>query len=277
MLHPNLSIPALPKIVRTKRTTTETEVTETLYGAAAVAAASRQQTEDPNAMDICDPYDADLDPPASFADREAIAAFTRYLNTRVFIDDTMAGIRARIAARKAIDDAQEMADAAAASTSRQGAAVTASAAPPECVLGSNPVSAANANALGAQDVAGRAPSVTAAFRALFSRPTNRPARHNAFDHMDNVAGPAAASTSRQAANTQVAMAGPSAPPAYSLTAPAAANHTVNAPQTLNPPAANDHRGSSVDLPNVRVVDNVYYIDITDDEGDVDGEATDRDA
>lgn len=248
-------------------------------------------------MDVCDPHDADLDPPASFADREAIAAFTRYLNTRVFIDDTMAGIRARIAARKAIDDAQEIADAGAPSTSRQGAAVAASVtapmipagprqaasaagialpihrAPPERVLDPNAASAASSSALGAQDGAGRAPSVTAAFQALFSRP----ARHRAFDHMDSAAGPAAASTSRQAANTQVAMTGPFAPPAYSLTAPTAANHMANAPQPVNPPAASDHRGSSVDLPNIRVVDNVYYIDITDDEGDKDGEVTDRDA
>lgn len=205
-----MSIPGLPKVIRKKRTTTDIEITETLYGDAAAAAAatvSRQQTEDPDAMDVCDPHDVDLDPPASFADREAIASFTCYLNTRIFIDDTMAGIRARIAARKDIDDAQEMADADGPSTSRQGVAAAASVAAPmvptslrraytgaaacvpaasaanvvlplhraptERVLARNAASAASAD----MDGAGLAPSTTATVQASStSRSANRPAR-----------------------------------------------------------------------------------------------------
>lgn len=90
-----------------------------------------------------------------------------------------------------------------------------------------------------------------------------------------MAGAGAASTSRQATNIQATNGGPSAPPAYSFTIPA--NHMTSVPQPVHPSAATVHRGSSVDLPNIRIVNDVYYIDITDDEGDMAGDATDRDA
>ena len=58
-------------------------------------------------MDVSEPYDSDMEPPASLLHKKAIAKFSRFLVISRFFDDTEEEIQARIRARLAIEEAQQ--------------------------------------------------------------------------------------------------------------------------------------------------------------------------
>lgn len=127
-LYANVRIPALPKIIHKKRITTDTETTEILFADAAAALECQQEAKDSMAMDVCEPYNSDMDPPESLLFKEEITKFRRFLTVSQFFEDTKAEIGARVKAQMAIYDAEEKLAAACQGTSAAGPSRTPKAA-----------------------------------------------------------------------------------------------------------------------------------------------------
>lgn len=192
---------------------------------------NRQESKDPDAMEICEP--SSPDPPASLTDTKAMERFRRYMAVKRVVYDTKAAILARIAAEQEAADAQEAAEASACS---QGAIAVASEAGPNTIVNAVPAPRSAADAgfgLAAGSVA-PAHGQLAGSAGIF------------------VGG----SASRRVAPLHTATAGPSQPPPYSQVATAM-------------PLSQPLRGDPAFRRRPRIVDGVIYIDITDTEEDDD--------
>lgn len=198
---------------------------------------NRQESKDPDAMEICEP--SSPDPPASLTDSKAMERFRRYMAVKRVVYDTKAAILARIAAEQEAADAQEAAEASACG---QGAIAAASEAGPNTIVNAAPAPRSAADAAFGLAAGSVAPAHGQLARpaAIFVGGTSN----------------ASTSASRRVAPFHTAMAGPSQPPPYSQVATAM-------------PMSQPLRGDPAFRRRPRVVDGVIYIDITDTEEDDD--------